>query len=181
MEIDGVLIAVVVVLLILVFAPQISYLLTCLQKTAVSMISGKKPGQRRRSIVLLPDEDSRTEHLVDDKGDVKSYDTTQPNASDTLQALGYTGELPWDQVISATELDPSTFSNHQEFVKDVRRFSSGANFTSVTDDNTNSAFTNFRGLRRPEHVKIGEDARQTPDVDESVLQRNKPFRWNSTS
>jgi hypothetical protein len=66
-----------------------------------------------------------------------------------------------------------------DFVKDVRRFSSGANFTAVTDDNTNTAFTNFVGLRRPEHVQIGSSARQVPDVDESVLQRNKNIRWNS--
>jgi len=64
-----------------------------------------------------------------------------------------------------------------DFVKDVRRFSSGANFTSVTDDNTNLAFVNFRGLRRPEHVPIGPDARQQPDIDESVLSRNRPLRF----
>lgn len=37
---------------------------------------------------------------------------------------------------------------HQNFVDDVRRFSSGANFKSVQDDNT-GVITNFVGLRRP--------------------------------
>jgi hypothetical protein len=92
-----------------------------------------------------------------------------------LTVLGYTGQQPWGEVIKATELDPSTFVNHNEFVKDVRRFSSGSSFTSVADDNTNVDFVNFVGLRRPTHVPIGETARSQPDVDQSVLQRNKRF------
>jgi hypothetical protein len=94
-----------------------------------------------------------------------------------LTVLGYTGQQPWGEVIKATELDPSTFVNHNEFVKDVRRFSSGSNFTSVSDDNTSSDFTNFVGLRRPTHVPIGETARQQPDIDQSVLQRNPRFAF----
>jgi hypothetical protein len=81
--------------------------------------------------------------------------------------------------MQATEIDPSTFVNHMDYVKDVRRFSSGANFTSVTDDNTNIDFTNFRGLRRPQAIPnmIGASARQVPDIDENVLLRNKDLRW----
>lgn len=99
-----------------------------------------------------------------------------PAVAQRLYDQGYEGSVPWTDVIQ-TSLDPSTFSNHAEFVKDVRRFSSGANFTSVSDDNTNADFVNFRGLRRPEHVPIGPTARQVPDIDETVLMRNKPFRW----
>ena len=99
--------------------------------------------------------------------------------SDVMTVLGYTESQPWGEVIKATELDPSTFVNHREFVKDVRRFSSGANFTSVTDDNTNIDFTNFVGLRRPTHVPIGDTARQQPDIDQSVLQRNQRFSWTN--
>lgn len=110
-----------------------------------------------------------------------AINTYQPEMADSLKALGYEGSVPYDEVIKTSELDPATFINHMEFVKDVRRFSSGANFTSVTDDNTNIDFVNFRGLRRPEHVEIGAGARQIPDIDETVLQRNKVFRWNSTS
>lgn len=83
----------------------------------------------------------------------------------------------WSDVLAQTEIDPGTIQSHQDFVKDVKRFSSGANFTSVTDDNTSDFFVNFRGLRRPQHVPIGVDARQVPDVDETVLMRNKDFRW----
>lgn len=131
---------------------------------------------------IIPDDDDSlpTDSFTNDPK-ANSVDTYQPAASDTLTALGYSGNLPWDEVLQVSELDPSTFENHADFVKDVRRFSSGANFTSVTDDNTNSAFTNFIGLRRPQHVDIGATARQIPDVDEDVLQRSKVFRWNSTS
>lgn len=98
--------------------------------------------------------------------------------SEQLYDRGYEGDVPWTEVIK-TSLDPATFTMHKEFVKDVRRFSSGANFTSVTDDNTNSVFTNFMGLRRPQHVPIGPTVRETPDVDETVLQRNHDFRWRT--
>lgn len=94
-------------------------------------------------------------------------------------ALGMTGNLPWDEVIKATELDPATFINQQEFVKDVRIFSSGANFTSVSDSDNSNVFVNFVGLARPQAYigMIGGSARQVPDVDESVLARNMyPFR-----
>lgn len=137
---------------------------------------------KEKEVQELPDDDNTTEKMVTDDPKANSINTYQPKESDTLKALGYgVGQLPWDEVIQFTELDPGTMTAHKEFVKDVRRFSSGANFTSVTDDNTNLAFVNFQGLRRPEHVKIGSGSRQIPDVDETVLQRNKVFRWNSTS
>jgi hypothetical protein len=123
----------------------------------------------------MDDDDMRREHLNNPKV-ATSIPPKEMNA--TLTALGYdVNTVPWDEALKASELDPSTFANHMDFVKDVRRFSSGANFTSVTDDNTNIDFTNFRGLRRPEHVPIGASARQVPDIDESVLQRNRPIRW----
>ena len=82
----------------------------------------------------------------------------------------------WVDVITQTELDPSIQESQNEFVKDVKRFSSGAGFTSVNDDLTYMS-TNFQGLRRPEYVPIGPGARQVPDEDVYVLQRNKNFRW----
>lgn len=85
----------------------------------------------------------------------------------------------WVDLIKSSELDPSVEDNHARFVRDATRFSSGANFTAVADDNTNLAFVNFVGLRRPSHVRIDEStARQIPDIDQNVLQRNKPFRFN---
>lgn len=95
--------------------------------------------------------------------------------SDTLMALGYTGSVPWDEVLQAAELDPATHLRQMEFTKDVKRYSSGANFTDVSGDNNSFAFTNFTGLRRPQHVEIGYSARQVPDIDEDVLKRNKRF------
>lgn len=101
-----------------------------------------------------------------------------PLTSDILQNEGYAADgFNWNEYIKADDLDPSAFDSQADFVKDVKRFSSGANFTSTADDNTSPFFTNFVGLRRPEHVPIGSSARQVPDVDENVLQRTKPFRW----
>jgi hypothetical protein len=160
-------IAVIVVLLVLLLFNEQIFLVTSAIRVAIaSVFLSDKP-------VLIPDEDD-TEHMNDPKITV----TNPPEeVSATLDALGYTADAPWTEVLKASELDQSTFANHIDFVKDVRRFSSGSNFTSVTDDNTNSAFTNFVGLRRPEHVPIGWDARQVPDVDETVLQRNRNLRW----
>lgn len=176
MEIPTWVIILVLVLIILAFSSQLIYLLNSAKTSIVSLITGKDPQQLACQIT----DDDDMERLENDPKD-NSVNTYAPQQSDTLSALGYTGTLPWDEVIQTSELDPSTFINHQEFVKDVRRFSSGANFTSVTDDNTNLAFTNFIGLRRPEHVNIGDGARQIPDVDTDVLKRSKVFRWNSTS
>ena len=167
MDAKDILIVAVIIVLLLVFSSQITYLLSSFKNAIVSVFTGQKPNQVG---CLLPDDDD-IEHLEEPVA------KPEPNESDTLTALGYTGSLPWDEVLQASELDPATHINHKEFVKDVKRFSNGANFTSVTDDNTNMAFTNFRGLRRPEHVPIGPGARQVPDIDDTVLQRNKVFRW----
>jgi len=107
----------------------------------------------------------------------KSLTLPPGETSDMLNVLGYTANQPWEEIAKVSELDPSTFVNHREFVKDVRRFSSGANFTSVADDNNTVFATQFVGLRRPTHVPIGSTARQTPDVDETVLMRNKEFNF----
>lgn len=78
----------------------------------------------------------------------------------------------WTSSIANADVDPSVHDNHAAFVKDTKRFDSGPGFTSVADDNTSAVFTNFVGLRRPQHVPIGDDARQQPDIDQSVLARN---------
>lgn len=110
-----------------------------------------------------------------------------PNPTGTNATVNAVGEIlnhpvnpdnEWMELVKKMELDPSVVENHAEFVRDATRFSSGANFTSVADDNTNFAFVNFQGLRRPSHVNVGASARQVPDIDETVLQRQKPFRFN---
>lgn len=170
-------IIIVLIILILAFSNQIIYLLNSAKNEVVSIFSYKD--NKKMNCDIQDDDD--TERLQSNNPKDNSANTYQPQTSDSLLALGYTGSLPWDEVIQVSELDPATFTNHEEFVKDVRRFSSGANFTSVTDDNTNLAFVNFVGLRRPESVNIGPGARQIPDIDENVLKRNQVFRWNSTS
>jgi len=176
----AVLVVVLVILLVLIFNNQISYWINATKATVISTLSGNPPAAEYNN--MIPDEDDfGYENLEDGSDNQNIADGMLPpgETSDTLTTLGHEGKQPWDEIIAATELDPSTFANHHEFVKDVRRFSSGANFTSVNDADTNSAFTNFVGLRRPEAVPIGPTARQQPDVDESVLMRNSPLRWNS--
>lgn len=118
----------------------------------------------------LPTRTQKVEYL-------SNPDDSVDQDAQVLGELGYEGALPWDEVLSATELDPSIQDNHNQFVADVRRFSSGANFTAVADDDNNLAFTNFIGLNRPQHVHIGADARQQPDIDQTVLQRNRYLRF----
>jgi hypothetical protein len=178
---DGLVLAVIIVVLLLItFSEQISYFLSALKTTVVALIEGKEKlpcgcyGNCTCHKLLMPDE-----HFQDPQMDASNPNTVRGGGSDVLQALGYEDgqSISWDAMIKTTDLDPSVHRNHENFVADVRRFSSGANFTSVQDDNTNSAFTNFVGLRRPQHVDILPDARQQPDIDQDVLQRNKPLIW----
>jgi hypothetical protein len=177
----GILAIIIVIVLVLVFLPQLIHLTRAFRTSVVSALSGKKPTDVAG--YLIPEGEAMaskrnagnagvTEHMDPNFGGAIS-----PEASELMEVMGYGDDVSWGEVLKTSELDPSTFANHQDFVKDVRRFSSGANFTSVTDDNTNSAFTNFVGLRRPQHVDIGASARQQPDIDQSVLKRSAPLRW----
>lgn len=184
---------VIVIVLVLMFIPQITHILKATRNSLVSAVTGKP--LKDVSQYLIPDEDMKVagagvsagasagtgnrERMNGNNqmGMGVTNGTINPESSELMQIMGYGDDATWDEVLKTTELDPATFANHQDFVKDVRRFSSGANFTSVTDDNTNSAFTNFVGLRRPQQVDIGASARQQPDIDQSVLKRNKPLYW----
>lgn len=165
------LIVVVTLLVIVIFSEQIIYLIMAAKATFISLLTGENP-----------EEVSYQEYGSEDmKNNPKKAAKTHltGTAQENATALGISSTLPWDEVIKVTELDPATFINQQEFVKDVRIFSSGANFTSVSDSNNSDAFVNFVGLVRPEAYvgMIGASARQVPDVDETVLTRNMyPFR-----
>lgn len=103
--------------------------------------------------------------------------TDKPESSDVLTELGYDTDFSWEDAIKADNIDPSVHSNHREFVKDSSRFSSGVGFSALDDESRSRAAMNFQGFRRPQHVPIGATARQQPDVDETVLQRHKEFRF----
>ena len=81
----------------------------------------------------------------------------------------------WNDVAATTELDPETYESQREWTENISKFYQGASFTRVADDNVSYYENNFVGLRRPQYVAIGEDARQIPDLDPDVLLRNKPF------
>jgi len=176
---DNIVLGVILVLLLVVmFSDQLSYFLHATKTTVMAILLGKRAlpcgcygrcGCHRRR---------RSEHLSNEPVNA-GEPTGDGSGPDALDALGYTttDDLPWTEMIKTTDLDGSVHINHNQFVADVRRFSSGANFTSVSDDNTNAAFTNFVGLRRPQHVDILPDARQQPDVDQDVLARNRPLIW----
>lgn len=166
---------VILIILVLIFNKQITFWLRSTLYTVAGMLDPSQSMPHMGEYQTIPDEDNIRERL-DNPGMNKSFGTLPAGqTSDTLMALGYTGQVPWDEVMQASELDPSTFVNHQDFVKDVRNFSSGAAFTDKDRSNESFAFVNFIGLRRPEHVEIGASARQQPDLDTSVLKRNRPF------
>lgn len=187
MEIPFWAIVLVLILLILAFSTQIIFLLNSAKSSIVSAISGEEPtcmyteNMHEKNKMM----NMKKERLTNRDPKENSNDMGSSINNKALEVLGYdAGQgASWNEVIKTTELDPSTFDNHESFVKDARIFSSGANFTSVTDDNTNLAFTNFIGLRRPSFPLngIGPESRQIPDIDETVLAREKQFRWNSTS
>lgn len=81
------------------------------------------------------------------------------------------GEGQWIDYAKDIDVEPVVQMNHSDFVKNTRQFTSGANFTTIAGDHDNFTY-NFQGLKRPTYVPIGASARQQPDVDESVLQRN---------
>lgn len=159
-------VVILVVLLLLYFAPQYVTSATSSAKSLVGMDSRVAAAPS-----AAPAAPAKTEHMSTGASGLP------PVVSDSLYAMGYDGGVPWDEAIQATEVDPATFASQQKYVRDVRRFSSGANFTSVADDDNNLAFVNFVGLQRPQHVPIGASARQQPDIDQSVLQRNKQLRF----
>lgn len=172
-----VLIIIISLLIIFTFSEQIIYLIETTKNAFVSIITDENPQQPEYQI--LPDEGFNNPKL----DNAKISNQTMSMADQNAISQGYTGKIPWDEQIALTELDPGMFQSQADFVKDVRRFSSTSSFTSVADDNTNSDFTNFVGLRRPEAIPnmIGGTARQIPDINETVLTRNKILRWNSTS
>lgn len=166
---------IVLVLIVLVFNRQLTYWLRASLYTAAGMLEPSRPMPDIAPANIV-DEDVK--ERLDNPGMNRSQGTLPPGqTSDTLEALGYTGNVPWDEVMQASELDPSTFVNHMDFVKDVRNFSSGAAFTDKDEDNNSFAFVNFIGLRRPQHVEIGASARQQPDIGDA-LKRSKPFIFN---
>lgn len=180
-ETKHVLLAVVVVILLWVVYSNWSMIATSLGLKSAEHLgcscgktgcncSSEKMKPRKSMPLVIKEHAPKAEYLADPEDNLE-------NDAEVLSELGYNDGAGWSDVLAATELDASVHDNQREFVADVRRFSSGANFTAVTDDNTNIAFTNFTGLRRPQHVHIGDDARQQPDIDQTVLQRNRDLRW----
>lgn len=176
--------AIIVVLIILIFSQQIIYLVSVVKRAVLDMIEG--PGGKKLPCGCLsvckcnvPDESDH--NALGMQRREKATNKEGEGESSILDELGYGDGASWEDTLKATAVDPSVIENHSAFVADVRRFSSGANFTAVNDEDGNMAYTNFRGLQRPQHVHIGESARSQPDVDPTVLQRNNSLRWGYKS
>ena len=152
---------VIIVILILYFKDQI----------LVSV--GKKPAE------VQPTEMEMAKSATAPTTEGMEVDPTPKTAQGIVKEEGYGGDLNWTEVIKTTDLDPSTFDNHRDFIKETRRYSSGANFTSTTDDNISPQMVNFVGLRRPSSVPIHAGRRQVEDLQYDVFDRNKEkeIRW----
>ena len=79
----------------------------------------------------------------------------------------------WQGLMANSNLDPSIIQSHDKYVQNVRQYSSGANFSAISDDNVSPMQTNFIGFSRPRFVEIDPTARQVPDYDHTTLKRNK--------
>lgn len=79
----------------------------------------------------------------------------------------------WQGLMANANLDPSIIQSHDKYVQNVRQYSSGANFSAISDDNVSPMQTNYIGFTRPRFVEIDPTARQIPDYDHTTLKRNK--------
>lgn len=162
---DYVIAIIVVVLLLVIFYEQVCVYLAKANKLLMGK-AGKKEGATALSIKEKFEDGKVPEgpHPREDEGKYMNMDTSDGS---------------WSSYARDIDVEPVVQLNHQDFVKNTRNFSNGAAFTTVSSDNTNLAFTNFVGLRRNVHVPIGPDARQQPDIDASVLQRNerRKLKW----
>ena len=113
----------------------------------------------------------------------QSYTDTRPIVNGTHKTQPKVSAEPvakdWNDVISDISLDPGVKESHAAYNANVRQFSSGANFSAVSDDNTSPIFTNFIGFSRPQYVEIDSTARQIPDIDTTVLKRNKRLTFKN--
>ena len=88
-------------------------------------------------------------------------------------------EASWSDVAAGMSVEQSVVDSHRQYIANVDKYSSGANFTSVADDNTSGVFTNFLGFSRPYYVEVDPTARQVPSHDTSVFKRNKHMYFGS--
>lgn len=79
----------------------------------------------------------------------------------------------WNDILMEGSIEKGIIDSHANYIKNVRQFSSGANFASVTDDNTSPAFTNYMGFTRPRYIEEDDTARQVLSEDVEINKRNK--------
>ena len=84
-------------------------------------------------------------------------------------------DYDWEEAIKYMNLDPSIQESHAEYTDELTRFSSGAGFGSVADDNRTVTSTNFVGFHRPQYIPVDPTARQVPDEATEIYKRNKTW------
>lgn len=103
----------------------------------------------------------------------------RPKSIEKFSTFKETGEIlqrqgmenaDWNEVMLASSVEPAVFASHRDYVKDVRKFSSGPGFTSV-DDGVLGNFNNFVGFFRPQYVPEGSSARSVSGTDPAVNKR----------
>lgn len=195
-NISGLELAIIIILLVLIFNRQVAFWIHSTKATLLSILSNRKYNPKKQEYMEENPKDSKgksskkakqakqaqqAQQAKQAQQEKQAKQAKQENSEDSektdLNDMGYSKGLAWNEVLATTELDPAIQENHNSFVQSTKRFSSGANFTNVSDDNNSNAFVNFVGLLRPSHVPIGASARVVPDVDETVLQRNDRLRW----
>lgn len=107
-----------------------------------------------------------------DKYVVKKEDLGNPNMNGD-----HSSELPWQEAIKLSVLDPSVRENHNRFAADVARYSSGAAFTSVNDSLMDWASANWVGFSRPRYVPRRKGLLQAISQDERIYYQNRPISW----
>ena len=79
----------------------------------------------------------------------------------------------WNDISADMTLEKGIIDSHNQYIAETRQFSSGANFSSIADDNNSALSTNYLGLVRPHYIPVRKTATQVSDFDEKIFKRNK--------
>jgi hypothetical protein len=123
--------------------------------------------KKNKRIVLPPISEREKKEILADPSEEKLPDQEEFIANN------------WQGLMANSNLDPSIIQSHNKYTQNTRQYSSGANFSAISDDNVSPMQTNFLGFSRPRYVEVDPTARQVPDYDEHTLKRNKRMTFVS--
>lgn len=100
----------------------------------------------------------------------ESMEEDKPNTNKDVEVMPE--NYDWEEQIKDMNLDPSVMESHNEYTEELTRFSSGAGFGSVADDNRTVTDINWVGFHRPQYIPVDPTARQVPSEDVNIYKRN---------